>query len=240
MIQQNLFEKSKEQYKTYRHELKYFINHTDFVVMAQIFSHTLQPDSHADINREYWIRSLYFDTVDNHDFYNKMCGTYQRKKIRLRIYDVNQEKVKLEIKNKVSDYINKDIFLVHREDALELINGNLEVLLKYLDPVCHRVYYFMQKNMYRPCTMVEYEREAYISSVEDVRLTFDKNIRYHGTNFDLFSTDIPMNPVFNENTVVLEVKFNRFLPDWIKGILRNFSSERYAISKYCLSRNLFY
>jgi hypothetical protein len=226
--------------KTYRHELKYFINHNDLKILSEILGNTLQLDPHSGENRDYWIRSLYFDTIDNLDFYDKMSGTLKRKKIRLRIYDVNQQQVKLEIKNKVSDYIHKDIALISREDALELIRGNREVLLEHRHPVLQRVYYFMQRNFYRPCTMVEYEREAYISSLQDIRLTFDKNIRSEGTQFDLFGTHVPVTPVFDESTVVLEVKFNRFLPDWIKGILKNFKSERYAISKYCMGRNLFY
>ena len=230
----------EDQYKTYRHEIKYFINFTDYRLLGQIFHNTLQPDPNADENREYWIRSLYFDTIDNHDFYSKMCGTHQRKKIRLRLYDVNQQRIKLEIKNKVSEYIHKDICLIHRDDAMELVNGNMEVLLKHPDPVAHRVYFFMQKNLYRPCTMVDYEREAYVSTVEDIRMTFDKNIRSQGTQFDLFATDLALTPVFDKNAMVFEVKFNHFLPDWIKRILRNFSGDRYAISKYCLSRNLFY
>lgn len=220
--------------------MKYFISSADLMVMAKILAKTLLPDPHGGKNREYWIRSLYFDTIDNLDFYNKLSGTYRRKKIRLRIYDIHQKKIKLEIKNKMGDHVCKDIFLLGRDETEDLINGHTEVLLNHPDPTCRRVYYYMQKNFYRPCALVEYEREAYISAVEAVRLTFDKNIRSNGTNFDIFNPNIPMNPVFDNHAVVLEVKFNRFLPEWIKDILKTFHHERYAISKYCLSRSLFY
>ena len=228
------------QLETYRHEVKYFISQAGLKILSGIFADVLEPDSHGNEYNEYWIRSLYFDSMDNVDYFDKMSGTLKRKKIRMRIYDLHQKKIKLEIKNKFSDYILKEISFLDRSDASEIINGNIDVLLKANQSVLNRIYYFMQRNYYRPVVLVEYEREAYVSSLESIRITIDKNIRSNSTNLDLFDPNVSMNPVFDHDTVVLEVKFNRFLPHWIKEILKNISGERYAISKYCLSRHLFY
>ena len=48
----------------------------------------------------YMIRSMYFDSINDDDYYEKLSGEVNRKKIRLRIYDKEGELVKLEIKQK--------------------------------------------------------------------------------------------------------------------------------------------
>jgi hypothetical protein len=196
-------------------------------------------DPYGGENNEYWIRSLYFDTLDNDDFYDKEIGVMRRKKIRLRIYDVNQQWVKIEIKNKSDQYMMKETASLSREEATALINGDKEILLKHDNEVLNNVYYFMCRDLYRPVIIVDYEREAYVAPIENIRITFDKNIRASSVEFDLFNPGLNMQPVFDDPTMVVEVKYNHFLPTWLKDILSSFHSERYAISKYCLGRFIY-
>lgn len=223
----------------YRHELKYYlgiVSFADYQVLSKALSETMQADPHGNDQNEYWIRSLYFDTPENNDYYEKVSGLFRRKKIRLRIYDVNQKNAKIEIKNRVRNFVFKEGAALSREDALALSSGNKEVLLKSDHPTLNNVYYYMARDLYRPAVLVDYEREAYILPSEDIRITFDKNIRGSGVNFDLFSDAVHMTPAFDEDTMVMEVKFKEFLPEWIRGILNNFMGEPHPISKYCFSR----
>jgi len=229
----------RELTQRYRHELKYFISFTDHKVLSDILADTLQADPHSNRQNEYWIRSLYFDTPGNNDYYEKMIGVDRRKKVRLRIYHTDQPEVNVEIKYKVNEYILKETALVTREDAAALINGNKEILLNYHNTILNQVYYIMSKDLYRPVVIVDYEREAYISPTQDIRITFDKSIRGSSVDFDLFSKDINMSPVFDEKTMVMEIKYNHFFPDWLRSVLSLSSGERYAISKYCLSRSIY-
>ena len=223
--------------KVYRNELKYYISYNDYLCLRNIFRKIMQRDKYSNEDNEYFIRSLYFDTLLNDDYYDKIVGVMNRKKIRLRIYDVEQKKVKIEIKNKFSKYMLKETTLINREDTIELISGNREVLLKY-DDVAHRVYYFMSKDYYKPSVIIDYEREAYAYPLEDIRITFDKNIRANGVNFNIFNDDLSMNRVLNGKSMVLEVKYNRILPKWIRKTLARISGDKVAISKYCLGREL--
>jgi len=223
----------------YRHELKYYIgivSFADYQVLSRALTETMQVDPHCNAQKEYWIRSLYFDTPENDDYYEKVSGLFRRKKIRLRIYDVDQPDAKIEIKNRVRDFVFKESGALPREDALELINGNKEVLLKSDNPTMNNVYYYMSRDLYRPAVLVDYEREAYVLPPEDIRITFDKNIRGSGVDFDLFSHAVHMTPVFDEETMVMEVKFKEFLPGWIRSILNIYMGEPHPISKYCFSR----
>ena len=225
--------------QVYRHELKYFVSFLDHKVLSEIFSQTLQTDPHSNRDREYWIRSLYFDTPGNNDYYEKMIGVDERKKVRLRIYNENQSKVKAEIKYKFNQYMLKETGIITREDALKLIDGHREILLNYNNASLNQVYYIISRDLYRPAVLVDYEREAYICNTQDIRITFDKNIRGSSVDFGLFEKNINMSPVFDEKTMVMEIKYNRFLPDWLREVLTQCNAERYAISKYCLSRSIY-
>jgi len=228
-----------EQVKVYRHELKFFISFTNHKILSEAFRNTMEKDPNGNQNNEYWIRSLYFDTIDNDDFYEKQMGVITRKKIRLRTYNVHQPWVKIEIKNKYEQYILKETASLSKEEAKALIGGNNEILLNRNNSILNRVYYLMAKDYYRPVVIIDYEREAYISPVQHIRITFDKNIRGSSVDFDMFNPNLNMQAVFNHPTMVVEVKYNKFLPTWISEILSTFHSERYAISKYCLGRYLY-
>ena len=94
------------------------------------FKSVLTPDPN---NREngYTIRSLYFDSINDDDYYAKAGGEEVRKKIRLRIYDTKTQSVKLEIKRKININQIKETATISREDAIKLINKDYSVLLKY-------------------------------------------------------------------------------------------------------------
>jgi hypothetical protein len=225
--------------KVYRHELKYFTSFTNQKVLSEAFRSTLAPDPNGDENNEYWIRSLYFDSIENDDFYDKEIGVKSRKKIRLRIYDVEQPWVKLEIKNKDEQYMLKETASLTREESRALIRGERDFLLSTGNLTLNRVYYFMTRDIYRPAIIIDYEREAYVGSLQDIRITFDKNIRAGFVDFDIFNPRLNLESVFEYPTMVVEVKYNRFMPAWITDILSAFHSERYAVSKYCLGRYLY-
>lgn len=225
--------------KVYRNELKYSISITDYKYLSEVFRRTLEGDPHGNDKNKYWIRSLYLDTLENADYYEKIIGTSNRKKIRLRIYDINQPKVKLEIKNKYEQYVLKETTEIDREDAKEIVKGNKEVLLHYQHYVSNKAYYLISKDYYRPAILVDYEREAYTCPIQNIRLTLDQNIRTSIIDLQLFGENLNLVPVFKEPTFVLEIKYHKIFPAWIKEILSNCDVNREAMSKYCMSRNLF-
>jgi len=87
----------------FRHEIKYYINRMQAVELTQLFKSMMEIDPNGDDTGTYWVRSLYFDTLSNKDYYEKVIGHSIRKKIRLRIYNFSEETVKLEIKNKYNN-----------------------------------------------------------------------------------------------------------------------------------------
>ena len=90
-----------------RHELKFFINEMQYQVLSRQLDRVLWRDPNGDVNNEYHIRSLYFDTIFNDAYFDKMDGDQNRDKYRIRIYNMRDTNIKLECKTKVGSLISK-------------------------------------------------------------------------------------------------------------------------------------
>ena len=222
--------------KAGRRELKYYISYNDYRVLSGILQEVIGRDPHGARNKGYLIRSLYFDDIDDKAFFEKMYGTDNRKKFRLRLYDLNSKNVKFEIKSKFNDTILKETAWVTKKDAIAIQNKDYEVLLKYKNDVLNKVYYSFKTNYYHPVVMVDYTRDAFFFEYNDVRVTFDQRLMSNSTNLDVFDEDAFMLPLLKEGVLIMEIKYNQFIPDWIKKLLQIQRFERCAISKYCISR----
>ena len=188
----------------------------------------------------YKIRSLYFDTEYDEDFYGKLEGLELRRKIRLRIYDPKDKTAKLEMKQKQGVYQLKRSLSISRDDAMRLTEGDYSPLLKYSEPFAAECYALMRMQNYRPKTIVEYNRKAFIAKENKIRITFDSNIIATETDMNLFSDTLNMYSVMDKFGVVLEVKFNGFLLGYIKDMLAVTDKSETSVSKYMLARQASY
>ena len=87
----------------FRHELKFYINYRDYMVLRQALKALLAPDENGDENNSYHIRSLYFDDRDETALVDKLAGVEERNKYRIRIYNFSDQKIRLEKKIKRGD-----------------------------------------------------------------------------------------------------------------------------------------
>ena len=141
-----------------RQEKKYAINLADGSYLRARLGGVMIQDAHNGASG-YAIRSLYFDTLDDQDFKEKIDGLELRRKVRLRIYSPDADSAKLEIKQKQGPYQKKRSLQITREDALLLCQGNYSPLLRYRDPFAAECYGLMTCRCYRPKAIVEYRRQ---------------------------------------------------------------------------------
>lgn len=184
----------------------------------------------------YIIRSLYFDTPYDTDFFEKQAGVELRRKLRLRCYDPGLDYAMLEMKQKQGTRQLKRSLRISRADALRLIKGDYTTLLHYSDPFAAEVYGLMRTRAYIPRTIVEYNRKAFIAKENRIRITFDNRIVATESCFDLFSEHLNMNPVLDPYNVVLEVKYNGFLLNYIQSMINCTDKSELSVSKYVLAR----
>ena len=219
-----------------RHELKYHITPAELGVLRGVLRPLMQLDPNGNENNEYHIRSLYFDTINDDALDEKIAGVGNRKKYRIRIYNFSDRVIKLECKSKYGDLISKQSVSIPRELAEQLIAGDPEGLQRMRHPLFHDVFREMRTRLLRPAVIVDYVREAYIHPAEEVRITFDKQVRTGLYSVDMFNPQIPTYPVFDDPVEILEVKFDEFLPSYLQAILSGVTAQRSAISKYTWCR----
>lgn len=223
--------------KVQRRELKYYIRYSDYLVLSDVLKRVMSRDPHS-LEGGYFVRSLYFDDLDDGSFHQKIAGIEDRKKFRLRIYDTDAKMVKFEIKNKLNNTIFKESAWIKKADAVRVQNRDYDVLLRYNNPVLNKIYSCFKKVPFRPVVLVDYRREAFIYPFNRIRVTFDKRLKSSSAILDCFDESSIMRPALNDNLVIMEVKYDGFIPNYLKSILQSYV-DRFtfsAISKYCVSR----
>lgn len=219
-----------------RQEKKYLMNQVDCLKLQHQLENVMMADIHNG-SQGYLVRSLYFDSPYEEDYEDKLDGIELRKKIRLRIYHPNDQFASLEMKQKQGNRQMKRSIRLNKQDALKLIAGQYEVLLKYPEPFASECYGIMMMRVYRPKTIVEYHRKAFIAKENKIRITLDSHIYASESSFDLFNPHLNMVPVLDSFNAVLEVKFNGFLLSYIKDLVENANRSELSVSKYCLARS---
>lgn len=218
-----------------RRELKYLVSLRDVVSLKKRLSEVIAEDSHNGENG-YLVRSLYFDSLHDSDFEEKVDGYDNRQKVRLRVYDFDSQTAKLELKEKEGNSQRKRSLLLNREEAEYMIKGEYEFLLERSEKIAQWLYTFLVTKCYRPKCVVEYDRFAYCESVNDIRITFDANLRATESCSDLFDKNLILYPVSRTEEVTMEVKYNGFLYTYIKNVISQTAKMPVSNSKYVRAR----
>lgn len=116
--------------RVFREEKKFLISLPEALQISSRLSQVMLEDAHNGIHG-YRIRSLYFDTIDDTDYYEKAAGVELRRKLRLRCYDPAADFAMLEMKQKQGASQLKRSLRVTREDAQTLTRGDYAPLLRY-------------------------------------------------------------------------------------------------------------
>lgn len=221
--------------RVFREEKKFLISLPEALQISSRLSQVMLEDAHNGIHG-YRIRSLYFDTIDDTDYYEKAAGVELRRKLRLRCYDPSADYAMLEMKQKQGASQLKRSLRVTREDAERLRRGDYAPLLRYPEAFAAECYTLLHSRCYRPKTIVEYDRKAFIAKENKIRITFDSRIVSTESCFDLFSPQLNMSPVLDPYCVVLEVKYNGFLLGYLRELINTVDRSELSVSKYVLAR----
>jgi hypothetical protein len=218
-----------------RHEFKHSLNYGDYVVLRDRLRHIMSRDSHADENGEYRVRSLYFDTPGDKALREKIDGVDRREKFRIRRYLGNVDYLRLEKKSKTHGMCYKRSTLITAEEVGAIQYGNLTWMKDDDRQLIRELYTKMRSEQLKPKTVVDYTREPFVCTAGNVRITFDRNIRTGLFSTDFMSDDLPTVKAGDE-IVLLEVKYDQFIPDYVLSVLQLGTRQAIACSKYALCR----
>lgn len=218
----------------YRHEWKYVISYADKMILRQRLQAVMRLDENA-VDGNYLIRSLYFDTPSDMALKEKLNGVSRREKFRMRYYNQNTECIHLEKKSKLAGLGKKQSVNLTPDEVQKIINGEIEWMLHTEYELLHELYAKMRMQQLRPKTIVDYTREPFVYAPGNVRVTLDYNIRTGIRCTDFLNPDCPMIPT-GDDSVILEVKWDAYLPDVIRSAVQLESRHVTAFSKYAQCR----
>ncbi len=221
-----------------RHEEKFLLSPAEALYTRGLLDALLCRDSHS-LAGAYFIRSLYFDTTDAADYTDKVLGVSERRKVRLRLYDTSARRVRLEVKEKSGSYSHKTGVWMSRADARRLIEGDTGPLFADAGAEARRIWLNFARELRRPAALIDYERTAWTMPVERVRITLDEHVRAAKSSA-LFDPGVPMVGVHSDRAVILEVKYDRYLPAYMRRALSSVCAQSMSISKYGAAREMLY
>ena len=179
---------------------------------------------------------MYFDDFCRSALWEKRNGTEFRKKYRLRCYNREDTLIRLECKRKIGEYTAKESTEISRSEYDLLLMGEYEFLLEK-ENICKELYMAHQLRLLEPRISVEYLREAYVFETGNVRITFDKNISFSVSDYNMFSEYYSVCRALEPGLMIMEVKYDELLPVSIAQILGTVIADRCAVSKYVLCSN---
>ncbi len=220
---------------TFRHEWKHEISESDMLCLRSRLSNVMDADPHAT-DGKYSIRSLYFDDLFDTALREKINGVSRREKFRLRYYNGDTSFILLEKKSKINGLCLKEQTTVTAEETVAIINRQFNGIETKERPLLSELLFKMQTKGLRARTIVDYVREPYVYKPGNVRVTIDYNIRTglmctEFLNTECTTVPVPLSPV------ILEVKWDEFLPNVIKDIVQLRGRRTSAFSKYAVCRS---
>lgn len=220
-------------YENYRHEVKYQISMADYLSIRQRLRLVMKPDIHAKENGKYTVRSIYFDNLEDKALREKRNGVQKREKFRIRYYNDDVSFLVLEKKMKWNNLCLKIDARLTEAECRALLGGDKSWMMAHPSGLVRELYCKMGSQQLRPKVLVSYIREAYLYAAGNVRVTFDSHIRstlFHRPFLEEGVPDIDVSD--NPGDMVLEVKFDAFLPDVVQILLQTGNIRQQSYSKY--------
>ncbi|MCD7845631.1 MAG: polyphosphate polymerase domain-containing protein [Oscillospiraceae bacterium] len=224
-----------QNHQVLRQELKYLLGRGEYAALTQRCQAVMHRDSHAGPDGSYQISSLYFDDLGDTALLQNYAGVSRREKFRIRIYNDDPASLHLEKKVKNGGLGTKYMCPMNPEQLQRLLDGDLSWMMDTGHPLMQELYARMKNDLLRPKTIVAYRREPFVYGPGNVRVTFDYDIRSGICAHSLLDKDTPLVPAA-PGQVVMEVKYDAFLPDIIRMILQEGTPRVRAFSKYAACR----
>lgn len=220
----------------FRHEYKFFCNATQNALLKIRVQGIMKRDNHTIGEGYYQIRSLYFDTREDQFYYENESGIGDRDKYRIRIYNADCSKIVLEKKSKRRQMTRKLSCDISEEICQKLMHGESVIIQDSMTEMQKELLGELQIKGLHPVVIVEYRRYPFVEKNGNVRVTFDEDICSSNDISNFLEKEIIKRPILEKGRSILEVKWDAFLPSYIKDHIQLESLQWSNFSKYYLCR----
>ncbi len=219
-----------------RIEKKYLITEDTYNKFYAEIESYMEVDEFCRNGNFYSINNIYFDTDSDELIRTSIDKPVYKEKLRLRSYGIPKmdDMVFLEIKKKYCGIVNKRRTLLTLAQAYDfLFDGTIPSEGDYLNiQVIKELEFFMRFYKPKAKLFLAYDRMAMFGREDnDLRITFDRNIRTRRDNLRLELSD-EGEQLLDKGIVLLEIKTPTSFPLWLTGILTELEMKGVSFSKY--------
>lgn len=197
-----------------RLEQKYYLSDNQYKELINKLDGKISKDLY--FNEE--ICNVYFDNDDYELITTSIEKPKFKEKVRLRSYNKPSidSIVFLEIKKKYNEFGNKRRVEIRYDDAINYIENG--VIPSCDKQIMKEIDYTFKKYKLKPKISVTYDRNAYyLNEDNNVRITFDKDIRYDSG--EKYLDDLYDGKRVMDSGYIMEIKTFSGLPLWFNKIL---------------------
>ena len=217
----------------FRVEDKYILPANDFFELQKRLSPVMHPDAFSKNGQGYDISSVYFDDPEDSAWQDGIDGVPIRTKYRIRVYNGDFSVIKLEVKHKRYNRIAKLSETISQEEMISYLHG--ETGAWNVGDARDEFNLAVSRKGILPKVIVSYHRKAFACMAGNVRITFDEQLAA-SSRIDLFEKGIITKERPAPTNYILEIKYDQFLPDYIRQLLESEHLLKESFSKYGLCR----
>ena len=213
-----------------RREKKYLLTRTKFnQLMAELEKYMV-----VDEYGLHTIHTIYYDTDDFDVIRHSVSKPKYKEKLRLRSYGQAEQysPVYLELKKKVAGVTYKRRVALDYQTAQNYLKYNRQP--SQMNQVFREIDYYVHQQSLKPKVLISYDRLALKGRTDpDFRITFDQNIRYSLTDFDLTAVDAKRETeLINTSEILMEVKILGAFPLEISQLFSKLAIFQNKFTKY--------
>ena len=215
-------------YSFQRCEKKYFVTPAQQQALLGALAAHMQPDAYGS----YTICNIYYDTDDWRLIRASIEKPIYKEKLRVRSYGVPADgaPVFVELKKKLDGIVYKRRVTLPAELAAPFLSGSAPQAAQ--GQIADEILWFQRVYRAVPKVFLAYDRTAFAGLDDpELRLTFDRNIRWRTDALDLRLGD-GGTPLLGSGRILMELKLPGICPMWLGRLLSELSVYPAAFSKY--------
>lgn len=211
-----------------RYEEKYLLTSSQYRAFLKGMQEYMKPDQYGKTTN----CNIYYDT-DCWDLIRKSIEKpVYKEKLRVRSYGIPkaEDNVFIEIKKKYDDVVYKRRISMPCGDSERYLTGKLHGWVN--SQIGMEIEYFQKIHQAKPKVYIAYDRTSFAGiDNADLRITFDRNIRFREYDLDLRCGDYG-EKMLSEGTVLMEIKIPGTAPLWLAHLLSELKIRPTSYSKY--------
>lgn len=198
---------------------------------AELLKKRIAEHVEEDIYYKYTVHSIYYDSLDSRLIINSLNSSRYRMKLRSRCYTQPDDNTPafLETKKKLGDIVYKRRFQITAKELEDYTEYGIPHSVH--NNTADEIDYAMKYYNLEPKVLILYERECWKGiKEEDLRITFDTNIRYRIDDVNL--KERGDETLLLKDKVIMEVKAMDRYPLWLVHVLSEMKLYKQSFSKY--------